>query len=104
LREYQGVWVPNLSALPRRQGGFDLDGDGFAERVVAVAAPGPVFRSRDQSAMDGVAVNVLQFLDTLLGSTHVEVVIPLLPKVLGASKLLGAPHKRFSLVWVFLLE
>ena len=52
--------------------------------------------------MDGVAVDVSQLLDVLLGSPYIEVVIPFLPKVMRTSKMLGAPHNRLLVVWVFL--
>jgi len=93
FRQCQDVRLADLSPLPSPYGRFDLDGADFAERVVTVAAPGPVLGTFDQTTMDGVAVDVLQLLDALLGSADVEVVISRLPKVLG-SLVLGAPHNR----------
>ena len=96
FRRQQDVRFADLPPFPRRNGRFDLDGAEFAERVVAVAAPGPVFGMRDESAMDWVAVDVLQFLDALLGITHIEVVISRLPEMLGAT------YNSRLVVWVFL--
>ena len=81
MREHEGVVVPDLSPLPGRNRRLDLDSSNFSRGIVAVAAPRPVFGSRDQAAMDRVAVDVLQFLDAFLGSPDVEVVIPSLPEV-----------------------
>ena len=93
----------DLSALPRRNGRFDLDGVGFAESVVAVGAPGPVFRFFYETSLHGVAVDVLQLLDALLRSTNVEVVISRLPEMLGSMRVLGAPQNLLLVVWGFLL-
>lgn len=48
---------------------------------MTVAAPGPVFGSRDEAAMDGIAVDVLQFFDALRCAQKVEVVVTSLPEV-----------------------
>lgn len=62
----------------------------FAERVAAVAAPGPVFWLFDEATVDGVAVDVFQFLDALLGSANVEVVVTGLPEAsVGCLEFLG---------------
>ena len=47
---------------------------------MAIAAPGPVFGLRDESAMDGVAVDVLEFFDALRWSSNVEVIVTSLPE------------------------
>src|SRR5215471_3172088 len=44
------------------------------------AAPFPVFRSPDKATVNGVAVNVTQFLDAFGLTLHVEVVVPRLPE------------------------
>ena len=80
MREYEGVWVPDLSPLPSRNRRLDLDSADFAECVVAVAAPGPVFGLFDESTMDGIAVDVLEFLDALRWGEDIEVVVTGLPE------------------------
>lgn len=60
----QDILLSDLSSLPGRHGRFDLDGAGFAEGLVPVAAPGPVFGLQDKSAMDWIAVDVFQLFDT----------------------------------------
>jgi len=80
FREEEDFLFADLPPFPSRNRRLDLDGADFSHGVVTIAAPEPVFRSRDQVAMDGIAVDVLEFLDALLGSPDVEVVITGLPE------------------------
>ena len=93
FRQCQDVRLADLSPLPSPYGRFDLDGADFAESVVTVAAPGPVFGLLNESTVDGIAVDVLQFLYALRRSAHIEVVVSRLPEVVR-TLVLGAPHNR----------
>jgi hypothetical protein len=59
---------------------FDFDRAGFAGLPVEEAAPTPVFGLFDEAAFDGVAVDVLEFLDEFGLSKDVEVVVAGLPE------------------------
>ena len=65
--------------------GFDFYSAGFAGEVVAVAAPGPVFRGFYEAAVYRVAVDVLQLLDVLLMGEDVEVVVTILPELFAVA-------------------
>jgi len=72
---WQLVSAPKRCALR-----FDLDRSNIAGGVVPKAGPRPLFRFLNQAALDGVAMRVTKFFDTLLLVMHVEVVIPSLPE------------------------
>ena len=61
--------------------GFDLDVADFAGCPVVEAAPRPVFGFVHQATLDGIVVDVLQLLDPLWMSEHVEVVVAGLPEL-----------------------
>ena len=48
---------------------------------MAVAAPWPVFGTFDEVTFDGIAVDVLEFLDVFLVGEDVEVVVAGLPEL-----------------------
>jgi len=74
----------NLSFTPQRSPfRLDLDRTDFAHRVVAEAAPRPIFGPRYQSSDNRVPVDVLQLLDTLAPGAHIEVVKTALPELPG---------------------
>jgi hypothetical protein len=60
------------------KGGFrssvDLDGPLFSQRVIAVTAPSPLLRRRDQSALHRIPVHIVQFLNDLFLREYVEVI------------------------------
>jgi hypothetical protein len=58
----------------------------FAESIVAIAAPRPLFWFLRQPSGYGIAVHVAQLLDALARRPYVEVVEAALPCVLGAFK------------------
>ena len=60
--------------------GLDLDGAVCAGKPMVIAAPWPEFRLVHQSARDGVAMHVLEFLDELRLGEDVEVVVIQLPE------------------------
>src|SRR6185437_7373404 len=60
--------------------GFDFDLSGLACEPVAIAAPWPVFGIFDESAGDGIAVNVAKLLDEFGLGEDVEVVVIELPE------------------------
>ncbi len=53
----------------------------LASGVERVAAPRPIFRMRDQAAFHRVVVHVVQLLDSLFLTPHIEVVKPALPEL-----------------------
>ena len=67
----------------------------FEFRVEREPAPGPIFGMRHQSALDGVHVHVLQLLDFLLQTPHVEVVETPLPET--RQRIYGAVEMKFQL-------
>jgi hypothetical protein len=52
----------------------------MAGRVVAEARPGPLFWLGNQSAHDGIAVHVAEFLDTRFFIVNIEVGVAGLPE------------------------
>src|SRR5260370_16278060 len=48
--------------------------------VVAIAAPSPQLRRRNQTALNRVAMHVAQLLDFLPTVVHIEIIVPRLPK------------------------
>ncbi|PYX32706.1 MAG: hypothetical protein DMG77_02465 [Acidobacteria bacterium] len=67
--------------------GLDFDYTFDSGDIVAKAAPGPVFRVLDQSALHGIAVDVAQLFDALGFGPYVEVVVASLPKPLAVSQM-----------------
>ncbi len=65
--------------------GFNLDCGDFAGGVVIEAAPAIVFGAWDESASDGVAVNVADLLYEFSGGEGVEVVVTGLPELFASS-------------------
>ena len=61
--------------------GFDFDGAWFTGGPVVEAAPRPVFGFLDESARDGIAVDVDQLIDPLWVGEDVEVVLAGLPEL-----------------------
>ena len=69
-----------LSTIPGPLG-FDLDAAGFTGKVVAEAAPRPVFWLLHQTALHGIAVHVAELFDVLAMGEGVEVVVAGLPEL-----------------------
>jgi hypothetical protein len=65
----------------RRLAFIEQDWSGFAAGVVAIAAPEPLLRFEDQSALHRVAVHVAQILHALPLGPNVEIVEAFLPDV-----------------------
>jgi hypothetical protein len=61
--------------------GFDFYWVGFACGVVVETAPAVVFGFGDEASGYGVAVDVLDFLDSFLVGVDVEVVVTALPEL-----------------------
>ena len=94
------VLVANLPPLRCRNRRLDLDGSNFVCCIVTIAAPGPVFGLFYKTAMDGIAVDVLQFLDALCTSEDVEVVVTGLPEMLWSWFCFGEPGWWVLWFWV----
>jgi len=60
--------------------GLDLHGTAFAAEPVTVAAPRPVLRLFHETALDGIAMHVLEFFDELGLGEDVEVIVAGLPE------------------------
>jgi len=55
---------------------FDLHATIFAVSVMSKAAPLPVCGSLEESALDGIAMNVFQVLDKFPAIADVAIIIP----------------------------
>ena len=65
--------------------GFDLHAAGFTCKVVAEAAPEPVFRLFDEAIFDGIAMDVAELFNELRVREDVEVVITGLPELFAVA-------------------
>src|SRR5260221_618448 len=70
-------------AFSRRPLRLNLDPSLTASRVVAKTAPLPVLRTLAQPSSHPIAMNVAQLLHKLRIISNIEIVMPLLPEMLG---------------------
>jgi len=61
---------------------IDVDQTGLAKEVVAITAPAPQFRSRDQTTLHRIAMHIAEFFDAFAFGPDVEIVKAFLPDVL----------------------
>src|SRR5205085_11496022 len=69
-----------LLPFPSRPERLDLDRSFHSCGIVPITGPWPLLRFLDQSASDGIAVHVTQFLNLLCRGEYVEVVVSRLPE------------------------